>query len=478
MDLQKNVDLRLIEGPTYRTILKLAMPTVIAMLSQSAVNEIDVVFFARLPGCDASTAQAALLPSLILVWLFGGSLSAISVGTQALTARRYAEQKPDEAGAVLANAAFFCLAAGLCLSVLGAFTIGPLLGLMKLGPEVHSVALAYSRWRLLGIISMSMTVGVKAFFDGIGKTHVHLVAALVMNVFNVLFCWMFIFGNLGAPKMGAPGAGFAAFISTWIGLFIVLAFTWPERTRYRQFRLSNLSRKLTADLLRLSLPAAGATVVMMVGFGAFSRVAGRLDEIAAANATTTSVAMATCGKAEAINGAATTNIVALLKLTFTACIAFGTATATLVSQSLGAKRPEAAERFGWGSVRLGLVIFGVIGLCEGVLFTPQIVAFITHSEAVRAAATTPMRMMGIVTPLIAVALILSEALFGAGNTVYVAVAQLCLIFLVLVPLAFALGIYAQLGLLGMWTSAVLYGVGACIAMAVKFRGGTWKKISL
>lgn len=478
MDAQKKVDLRLIEGPTYGTILKLAMPTVIAMLSQSAVNEIDVVFFARLPGCDASTAQAALLPSLILVWLFGGSLSAISVGTQALTARRFAEQKPDEAGAVLANAGFFCLAAGLVLSVLGAFTIGPLLGLMKLGPEVHAVALAYSRWRLLGIISMAMTVGVKAFFDGIGKTHVHLVAALVMNVFNVLFCWMFIFGNLGAPRMGAPGAGFSAFVSTWIGLFIVLAFTIPEQKRYRPFRLQNLSRKLTGDLLKLSLPAAAATIVMMVGFGAFSRVAGRLDEIAAATATTTSAALATCGKAEAINGAATTNIVALLKLTFTACIAFGTATATLVSQSLGARRPEAAERFGWGSVRLGLVIFGVIGLCEGVLFTPQIVGFITHSEAVRAAATTPMRMMGIVTPLIAVALILSEALFGAGNTVFVAIAQLCLIFLVLVPLAFLLGIYAGIGLLGMWTSAVLYGIGACIVMATKFRGGSWKKITL
>lgn len=479
MDEHKTVDLRLIEGPTYRTILKLAMPTVIAMLSQSAVNEIDVVFFARLPGCDASTAQAALLPSLILVWLFGGSLSAISVGTQALTARRYAEKKPHEAGAVLANAAFFCLVGGLVMSVVGAFAIGPLLSLMKLGPEVHAVALAYSRWRLLGIISMAMTVGVKAFFDGIGKTHVHLVAALVMNVFNVLFCWMFIFGNLGAPKMGAPGAGFSAFVSTWIGLLIVLAFTLPERKTYVPLRLSNLSGRLTLDLLKLSLPAAAATVVMMVGFGAFSRVAGRLDEIASTTAVAAgSAAMAACGKAEAINGAATTNIVAILKLTFTACIAFGTATATLVSQSLGARRPEDAERFGWGSVRLGLAIFGVIALCEGVLFTPQIVGFITHSEPVRAAAMMPMRMMALVTPLIAVALILSEALFGAGNTVFVAIAQLCLIFLVLVPLAFVLGIYAGVGLVGMWSAAVLYAIGACTVMTLKFRGGTWKKILL
>src|ERR1700683_3666573 len=71
----------------YRVILRLAMPTVFAMLSQSIVNEIDVVFFSHLPVPDSSYAQAALLPSLILTWLFGGSLGAISVGTQALVAR-------------------------------------------------------------------------------------------------------------------------------------------------------------------------------------------------------------------------------------------------------------------------------------------------------------------------------------------------------------------------------------------------------
>src|SRR5512145_2026250 len=100
-------------GPPHRAILRLALPTVAAMLTQSVVNEIDIVFFARLPCPESSNAQAALLPSLILLWLFGGSLSAISVGTQAYTGRRFAEQKHEEAGAVLANAGFFALVAGI-----------------------------------------------------------------------------------------------------------------------------------------------------------------------------------------------------------------------------------------------------------------------------------------------------------------------------------------------------------------------------
>src|SRR5262252_8114726 len=107
------------DGSPYRVILRLALPTVAAMLTQSVVNEVDIVFFARLPCPESSNAQAALLPSLIVLWLFGGSLSAISVGTQAFTARRFAENKRGDAGAVLTNAATFSLIAGVLFTVLG-----------------------------------------------------------------------------------------------------------------------------------------------------------------------------------------------------------------------------------------------------------------------------------------------------------------------------------------------------------------------
>ena len=125
-----------------------------------------------------------------------------------------------------------------------------------------------------------------------------------------------------------------------------------------------------------------------------------------------------------------------------------------------------------------LLLFGVIGLLEGVIFPEQIVRFISRSEAVRAAALMPLKMMAWVTPIIAVAMILSEALFGAGNTKFVAVAQFCLVFFLLVPLAWVLGVTTQHGLSGMWIGAVAYSIGAAIVMSLKFRGGAWKHIEL
>jgi putative MATE family efflux protein len=457
----------------YKAILRLALPTVLAMMSQSVVNEVDVVYFSHLPCPESSNGQAALLPSLILLWLFGGSLSAVSVGTQALVARRYAEGDRQAAGAVLANSTFFCIVGGAVFSAIGVACLPWLVRSMVEVPEVQRVAIDYTRWRLLGVISMAATMAIKAFFDGIGRTHVHLVAAVVMNVINVFLCWVFIFGHLGSPAMGAPGAGLGAFVATWIGLGIMGLYAALVRRQFRPIRWSNLSGKLTWSILKLSIPAAAATVVMMVGFGLFARTVANLD----ASAGVPTVA-GRCGGAEAVNSAANTDIVETLKLTFTACMAFGTATATLIGQSLGRRRPDEAQMWGWASVRLGILVFGVVGLCEGVLFTSPLVGFLSNSTAVREAAMFPMRIMGIATPIIAVAMILTEGLFGAGSTKFVALAQFVLVFGCLVPGAYFLGVQQHMALRGIWIAAFGYSCLAAVVMSAKFAGGKWKAIKL
>jgi Na+-driven multidrug efflux pump len=230
---------------------------------------------------------------------------------------------------------------------------------------------------------------------------------------------------------------------------------------------------LTFNLLKLSIPSAIATVAVMSGFALFVAIVAKLDLMGQA----AKVALQ-CGGTEAINGAATTDVVVVLKLTFTACLAFGTSTATLVSQSLGERDADKAARFGWASVKLGLAIFAVVGLCEGVLLTEPILRLVTQSEVVRAAALVPMRIMGICTPLIAVGMILTQALFGAGNSRYVMIVELVLHFTCLVPLAWLLGITLGFGLVGIWCAAVVYVVGLSSAMTWKFWRGDWKAIRL
>jgi Na+-driven multidrug efflux pump len=462
-------------GSKPRIVLKLALPTVLAMLAQSAVNEVDIIFFAWLAPPDSSYAQAALLPCLLLLWVFGGSLSAISVGTQALAARRFAQGRNVDAGAVLANSWTFSLVAGIVFTLIGYLTVPLAMGVLVESPEVRAVGIEYLNYRLLGITSMAVTFSFKAFFDGIGKTHVHMIASVIMNVINVLLCWAFIFGNWGAPKMGMAGAGVAGAASSWVGLVVMAC--WAAASHYRKthepFSTKGLSRELVGRILRLSVPSAVATVAVMSGFMLFAMIVSKLDTIMHAQMVETAP-----GKLEAVNGAATMVIVGVLKLTFTACLAFGTSTATLVSQCLGSGKSDEAEKFGWVSVKLGLGIFGVVGLLEGVVFTDQILHLVTKSPAVFQAAHMPMVMMGLATPLIAVGMILTQALFGAGNTRFVMIVELILHFGCLVPLAWLLGITFGVGLVGIWAAALVYVLLLTAVMVWKFKSGDWKTIQL
>lgn len=450
------------------------------MLSQSAVNEVDIVFFSWLPCPESSIAQAALLPSLIVLWLFGGSLSAISVGTQAIAARRFAEGDPTKAGAALVNSWIFSTIASVVFTGLAILVLPSLLSLLIKVPEVRHAADEYLKWRVFGILSMVVTFSFKSFFDGIGKTQVHMWSAIAMNIVNVALCWAFIFGNWGAPRMGMAGAAFAAFASTWIGLFIVVGWAVLPAYRkiFRPFDLSGFDPKVIVALLKLSIPSGVATIAVMSGFALFSMIVSHLDATQGSQL----VAAADHGgcqeKGQAVNSAATTVIVGILKLTFTACLAFGTATATLVSQSLGEREEEKASRFGWASVRLGVLIFGALGIVEGLFFPEQILRLVSSSTEVQAVALNPLRLMAACTPLIAVGMILTQALFGAGNSMFVMIVELLLHFTCLVPLAWLLGITFGFGLMGIWSAAALYAFLLTMIMAIKFAGGSWKKIRI
>jgi len=465
-------------GNPYAIVLRLALPTVLAMVSQSVVNEVDIVFFSMLPCPESSTAQAALFPCLIILWAFGGSLSAISVGTQAIAARRYAEGERERAGAVLLNSWVFATISSVVFTVIGYLALPALLSVAIKVPSVRQAAEEYLQYRMLGITSMVVTFSFKAFFDGLGRTHVHMWSAIVMNVMNVALCYLLVFGNWGAPRMGMAGAGVAALAATWVGLFMMVA--WVQKAKYRQqyhpFALRKVDLSLMRDILRLSIPSAVATLAVMSGFFLFSMIVSHLDAVTGARVVSGGGCQTAGG--EAVNSAATTLIVGVLKLTFTACLAFGTSTATLVSQSLGENNPDKAVHFGWVSVRLGLVIFAVVGVLEGIVFPEQIVAFVSNSPAVQQAAIMPMRMMGIVTPLIAVGMILTQALFGAGNSMFVMIVELVLHFTCLVPLAWILGITMGFGLMGIWSAAVIYAALLTIVMAIKFARAEWRHIRI
>ncbi|MBI5517034.1 MAG: MATE family efflux transporter [Deltaproteobacteria bacterium] len=458
----------LLDTAKARRILTLALPVIFAMLTQTGVNIVDTYFIGQLPRQVASDGQFALTPSLMFLWAVGGFLSAISVGTQATVARRYGEGEHLAAGAVLPNATVLALGGGLVGAVLGWYTLPWAFGLLSDNPRVVELGTAYSRWRFVGIASMAATAAYKAFFDGVGRTHLHLAAAVVMNIVNVALCWLLIFGHAGFPALGVEGAGVSACVATWVGFGVMVYFSLQgeTRSRYRFYRPGVLSGATMKNLLRLSVPGGVATMAVMTGFLLFTKVVGRIDDAAIR-----------AGAAASYNGAATTIIIEVLSATFVSCMAFGTATATLVGQSMGQGDPELAARYAWTSVKLGVLLFGLLGLAM-FLAPDRVLGVFSHEAAVIAAGSVPMRIMAAMGPVIAAAMILTQALFGAGETRYVMLVELGLHFACLVPLAWILGMVLDYGLVGVWTAVAVYAVALASLMAARFAAGGWKKLKV
>ena len=447
-----------------RVILTLAWPVILGMLTQTAVNLVDTAMVGRLPEAISVPGQAALGISLPLYWAIGGFLSSIQVGTQAVASRRFGEGNAALSGRALTNSLAVAFSASIVLSAVAIWSIPHIFPLLDGDAQVVRWGVPYLQVRLIGVLSMVATASAQGFFDGIGRTYVHLVAAVVMNLLNIFGDWVLVFGHLGAPAMGPTGAAVASTVATYVGLAVMLGWTLiPEvRRRFRPFHLGNLSPRVMWDIIRFGIPSGVATVAMMTGFLMFLKIVAHLDAVAGHGAVFT---------------AATKVIIDILSITFMSCIAFGTATATLVGQAMGKGKPRRAELYGWASVKLGLYIFGVFGALTAI-WPELLIAVFSKDQAVIQAAIPVLRMLGCVEGLIAAAMILMQAMFGAGAAKFVMYVELCLHFLCLVPLAYLFGVVLDLKLVGMWFGAVVYVFLVVGIMGYTFYRGHWKHIEV
>lgn len=453
--------------PLVRKVMGLGSWVMLAMITQFFVNYADTLMVGRLEGPEASASQAALGLGMPFFWAVGGFFAAVGAGTQAITGRRYAESDYKGTGQVLANSLIIAVAAGIFGSAFGYVVTEPGIGfLATASTEQETLGVRYTELRMMGVAGMVITFSYKAFFDGIGRTYVHLWAALAMNLFNILLNYFFIFGNdsLGIPRMALAGAGIASVLSTYLGLGIMVfvSLRGHYRVKYVIYKVRHYDPTIIKNIVKLLIPSGSATVILMTGFALFMRFVGDIDAVEGTNTFS----------------AATKAIMDTTALCFMPMIAFGTATATCVSQSLGAGKPNLAARYGWESARVGALSMIVLGAVF-MAFPEQIIGVLAPNDpAVPIAAATSLRITTTALPLMAVGLILAQALYGAGANTFVAVAEGFLHFGILVPGSWLLGPVLGYGMEGVWIAATLYANLLGLVMGAKFFGSGWRRIRL
>jgi len=437
-----------------RKVWILAGPVVVGMISQTLLNVVDTAMVGRL----GSIALAAAGLGGILSWTVLGSIGALHIGVQTVASRRFGEKRFTEAGKTLDNAIMIALIVGLFCSGVVSEVVVKVFHLFTDDPTVVSEGKGYLVHRLMGALPFMIIMAHRGFFNGIGETHLHMKVSIAINASNVLFNYLFIFGNFGFPRMETAGAGLASTLGTTIGMlmFVVIGLNHKRRKEFNYYHRSNLDRTIVNKLLNLSSASGVRIFLAMMGFSFFSAIVSRLGTVEMAS---------------------TNVILTIISMSFLPGAGFGTAAGSLIGQKLGEGKPDEAEEFGWESARLGVITMGVMGIIFILVPDLLLQIFTSDSEVIRVG-SMPLRMMGFVQIFDAMGMVMMGSLEGAGMNKFVMYAEIAVNWLIFLPSALIFSHIIGWGLLGAWSAMGLYILILGVIVTHKYIGGSWKEVQV
>jgi MATE family multidrug resistance protein len=206
------------------------------------------------------------------------------------------------------------------------------LEISHLSPDIEDKAKLYLNILAIGLpASMVMRV-LMALHNAVSRPAVITVIQLIGLGLKLPLNLLFIYGGFGIEGMGGPGCAVATVIINWTWMLLTLGFVLLDRF-YRPFMI--FARFSPPDwhriwvLLKLGAPIGFSYLIEVTSFAFMSLFIARLGTTALAGH----------------------QIVANMgTVIYMVPLSLSIATMTLVSQSIGANKPERAEEIGWSSV--------------------------------------------------------------------------------------------------------------------------------
>jgi MATE family multidrug resistance protein len=434
-------------------VLRLALPAMGEQLLSMMVGIVDTYLVGHLGAASLAAVGLANQWVFMATMLFG----AIATGATALIARFVGAREKTQANEVLRQSMMLGVIIGIIATTLGVTLAEPAVRL--LGAEEEVVILSTSYLRVVASIfffSTLMFIG-NASLRGAGDTRTPLFVMLVVNVVNIAVAWTAINGPFGLPKMGVVGSAMGAATGRTIGGLLVIGLLLKGRSGIR-LELAGMrpDAALIRRILRVGLPTGVEQLFFRSGHMVFARILAELGTVSyAANQV-------------AMNG---------WSLSFMPGFGFALAATTLVGQGLGAGDPEGAEQRGYTAYRLAAALMGSVGILF-LLFPAQIVGFFTNDPEIIEIGTMPLRMVGLIQPVLAATMVFPGGLRGAGDTRFPMIVTGSSIWLVRLPLAYLLAIVLDWGLTGAWAALALDLCMRGLINFLRFRGGRWKSVKV
>jgi putative MATE family efflux protein len=434
----------MLTGPILPTLLRLALPNVLAMASATAVGIAETGYIGRL-GLQPLAAMALVFPFSMLMQMF--SAGAMGGGISSAVSRALGSQDVPRAQTLALHAAMIGLACGAFFTVFF-LLCGPMLFAALGGRgEVLAEATRYSNVLFGGVIGVWMTNSLISVLRGSGDMRTPSTVILAASVAQIVIGACLGLGLGPFPRWGMPGVATGQVLAFAGSTLFLIHRLGRQRSRVRLvWRGVPLSRAMFFDILKV-----GAVACL-----------SPLQSVATVLIITALVART------GVESLAGYGIGAGLEfLLIPIAFGIGVAAVPMVGMAIGAGNVDRARRVAWTAGGVSAALLGVIGLI--VTVAPHLWSgMFTQQPDVMASTANYLRSAGPAFPFFGLGLTLFFASQGAGKVlgpVLAATVRLAVIAIVGAVLS-AQGASATAMFLLVGAAMVVYGL--CTATAVYF----------
>ncbi|MCC7133066.1 MAG: MATE family efflux transporter [Gemmatimonadales bacterium] len=437
------------EGPIRSALLLLAIPMVLEVALESVFAVVNVFWVNRL-GASAVAIVGLTEAMLSTIYALGMGLG---IGATAMVARRIGEKNPAEASRAAVQAILLGVMVSIPIAVLGAAFAPQLLALMGADPTIVEQGKGFTRIMFLGNASILLLFLINAIFRGAGDAAVAMRCLWIANLANLILDPVLIFGLGPFPEMGVEGAAVATTVGRGVGVL------------YQFYRLAGKDRRFVIERRHLivDLPLMGK-LIRLSTTGIFQILIGTTSWIGLVRIIATFGATAVAGYTIAIR---------VILFALLPSWGLSNAAATMVGQSLGAKKPERAEESVWRASFLNLCFLGGLALIF-LVAAPWIVRIFTTDPEVSRHAVLALRIVSVGFPFYAYGMVISNAFNGAGDTTTPTLLNVVCFWLWEIPLAYVLAKPVGLGPTGAFIAITIAFSTLAVVSALLFRRGKWK----
>lgn len=435
-------------------ILSIALPALAGLSSHIIISLVDTAMVGRLESAKYNLAAMGI--GVLATWAIVSFFSSFSTGTHILVARKEGQRDYQSCKEILNISLFFAFIVGIIIGALIFFAAPHFTYLIAIDTKVEKLAADYISFRFIALPFFLMIVAFRGFFYGIGHTKIFMLSGIILNVVNIFLNWVFIFGNLGAPKLELKGAALASSISTIVDFFFYLAVIFSSYywKKYRSKRTFHIDLNVMKSIVKLSLPVSFQNIFILIGFLVFVAIIGLIGTL---------------------QQAATQVVISIIFIALLPSFAFGIAAQTLVGNTLAVKKIKLTKIYVTEILKL-LTVFTFAIAVAFVFFTDHVLHIVTNDYTIIQTAKYPLRIAGFSQIFYGIAIVLAHTLQSAGFTFFVMKAEVITNWFIFIPLAVLAGIILKLGFVASWIALPIYIIIYSIILFIKYRNTDWKKI--